>query len=140
MNKTYQVGLPFMPGKLKTMETKKGYKIHLTFGGGMGGGMREIFTYKKVDTTQSFVKIKDIFGVERDINLLHVVAIDPVQILIWGAENRGNTYVKCPIGKTQTNYYYFDPTDKIKMFLDDICRDDNTNNYLKDHLISTIIE
>ena len=139
MNNTYKIGLPFTPSKLKIMETKKGYKIHLTFGGGMGGGRREIFTYKKIDTTQSFVKVKDIFGVERDINLRHVVTIDPVQILIFGVENQGNTYMSCPVGKTQTNYYYFDPTDKIKMMINDTCRDRTTEDYLKDHTISTII-
>ncbi len=104
----YNFGLPFNGAEMADFKKNFGYRIFITFGGGMGGGNRSIYTYDEIDTTKTFVEVKDIFGVKTKINLAHVVTIDPYQFFIIDVKNKDNDNIKdCPVGKTQRMFYAF---------------------------------
>lgn len=111
MNETYQIGKPFEPSQITNFKTENAYGIHMSFGGGMGGGSSRIYTYNKPDTTKNIIEIIDVFGITKLINLNYVVSIYPVQLIIVDVLNKGNTCLGNP-GETKRYIYAIHPSDK----------------------------
>lgn len=107
------IGLPFTPSKMIKKETKVGYRITLSWGGGIGGSTIDLFTLEDVPTmlktSPQFITINDNVAKGEVINTSFIVRVTPVKLIHTVVENLGNNNFE----SRSENYYHCDVNEEL---------------------------
>ncbi len=80
-----EIGLPFIPSKNLSVYSFPATKIKISYGGGLGGSVNNIYAQKIKEIEkygQKFVHITPFFGEPEEINPRFIVSIEEGQVVI----------------------------------------------------------
>jgi hypothetical protein len=114
----HKIGLPCTPSKHVSQEIKKGTKIVISFGGGLGGANRTIYA-KTVKEVKKFgipmLEIVPFFGEQEELNPQFIVATQDCQIVkdVTDTTMHSNSSKTTCSFSTSTRYFVIGAADTV---------------------------